>query len=329
MSRLVMAQKIFKEHPIKIILATLCMLLFIGIKLWDSYAPLSIHDWNQKEISRINVADPNDFTFAVCGDNRGNRSVFVALLRNIDHDIEIAFAIDCGDLVGTGKRVRFRRFLNQVEENLAIPLLTAIGNHDLKHGSATYREIFGSTYYSFHVGKSYFIVLDATTETGFDTAERKWLGEELQRAKTSAARFVFMHVPVFDPRGGKYHKCLPEKDQKDLLDLFKRYRVTHLFASHIHGWFSGVWEGVPYTITGGAGAKLEGDDSQHFFHHYVTVHLRNGKTDVMVRRVDAEDGARYFFDLVEDYLLGWSLVLGASISLFTLALSMKNRHLKY
>src|SRR4030042_6226570 len=124
-------KKIFKEHPIKIILASLCVLLFIGITVWHSYAPVPIHNRNQREISRITVADPNDYSFAVMGDNKGNRSVFEPLLRDIGQDKEIAFAIDVGDLVRQGKVGLYRRFLSQVQGNLAIPFLTVIGNHDL------------------------------------------------------------------------------------------------------------------------------------------------------------------------------------------------------
>jgi len=254
-----MTQKVFKKHPLKIILALLCILLFIGIQVWNSSAPVPTHNRNQKELSRITVADPNNYSFAVMGDNKGNRSVFEPLLRDIDRDKEIAFAIDDGDLVDGGTMRHYRRFLNQVQGNLSIPVLAAIGNHDLNHGSAhNYQEIFGPTYYSFQAGKSYFIVLDATTESGFDKTERQWLEKELQKSQTAKTRFVFMHVPIVDPRGGTFHKALPDGDQKDLLDLFRRYKVTHLFASHLHGYFSGVWAGVPFTVTGGAGGYLQG-----------------------------------------------------------------------
>jgi len=320
-----MIKKILQGHPLKIILASLCILLFIGITLWNAYAPVPIRNWNQNELSRITVADPNDFSFAVMGDNKGNRSVFEPLLRDIDRDKDIAFAIDCGDLVRKGRVGLFRRFLSQVQENLTIPFLAAIGNHDLNKGSPhthNYQEIFGPTYYSFQVGQGYFIVLDATTESGFDTAERQWLEKELQRGQASKTRFVFMHVPVFDPRGGTFHKCLPEKDQKDLLALFRRYKVTHLFVSHLHGYFSGIWAGVPYTLTGGAGARLQGKDPQHFFHHYVTVHVHDGKADVVLRRIDAANTVAYFFDLMEDYALQWGLLTGAGLLLLTLGLSI-------
>jgi hypothetical protein len=171
-----------KEHPIKIILVSVCVLLFIVIMLWNSFASLSVHNWNQEELSRIAVADPNDFSFAVIGDNKGNRSVFEPLLRDIDHDKEIAFAMGDGGLVDGGTVRHYRRFLQQEQDNLAIPFLTAIGNHDLNHSSPhNYQEIFGPTNYSFQIGGSYFIVLYVTTEAGFDKAERQWLEKELQK----------------------------------------------------------------------------------------------------------------------------------------------------
>jgi hypothetical protein len=317
-------KKTLKEHPIKIILAALCILAFLGITVWNSSAPVPIHNWNQKEASRITVADPNDYSFAVMGDNKGNRSMFEPLLRDIGRDKEIAFAIDDGDLVDKGTVGHYRRFLSQVRENLTIPFLTAIGNHDLDNNGShkNYEAIFGPTYYSFQVGQGYFIVLDAITEAGFDKAERRWLEQELQRGQAAKARFVFMHVPVFDPRGEPFHKALPDKDQKDLLDLFRRYKVTHLFASHLHGYFSGVGGGVPYTLTGGAGARLQGKDPAHFFYHYVKVNVRNGKAYVMVRRIDAANPVVFIFDLMEDYALQWGLLTAAGILLLLLGLSL-------
>jgi serine/threonine-protein phosphatase CPPED1 len=323
MGRFVTIKRVFREHPIKIVLASLCILSFMGLNFWNDYAPLSVYDRNKKEISRIKVANPEDFTFAVFGDNKGNHSFFEPLLHHIAQDKEIAFAIDAGDLVSHGKRGQYRRFLNQVQKNLTAPFLTAIGNHDLNNGSSNnYREIFGPTYYAFQIGQNYFFVLDATSALGFDKVERQWLEDELHKAQASKARFVFMHVPPFDPSG----TYPPERNWKDLMDLLRRYNVTHLFTSHIHGYFSGIWEGVPYTITGGAGARLQGSDPQHFFHHYVKAHVNNGKVELTVRQIHKGNGMLLFFGLIEDHMLEWGLLLGAGISLLMLGLSMKSKH---
>ena len=320
-----MTKKVFKEHPKTIIFASFCILLLIAFKTWDSCAPLSVHDWNKREISRVKVTDSDNFTFAVFGDNQGNSSFFEPLLRDIEHRQEIAFAIDVGDLVSSGEKKHFRHFLNQVQGHLAIPLFTVLGNHDLNGDSSeNYMKVFGSTYYAFQVGKSYFIVLDTSTPSIFGKTQRRWLEEELKKAQPSKARFVFMHVPLFDPRGMGF--CLPEKDGKELIDLFRSYQVTHLFTGHIHGYFSGVWEGVPYTITGGAGGRLQGSAPEHYFHHYVQVYIHNAKTDMIVRRVDERDYIARVRDAMRDYIFGWGLLIGASISLLLLGLSLKSGH---
>lgn len=308
MGRFATAKKKFRGHPIKIILASLCILSFIGLSSWNHYAPLSIHEWNKQETSRIKVANPDDFSFAVFGDNKGNYTYFEPLLRDIDQDREIIFAIDIGDLVSHGKVGQFRRFVNQVKENLGIPFLAATGNHDFNsnNGLDNYKNIFGPTYYSFQVGQCSFIVLDASTESGFDKTQRQWLQDELIRAQDAKARFVFMHVPPFDPRRANH---LPEKDWQDFLNLLRRHNVTHLFASHIHGYFSGVWEGVPYTITGGAGARLQGSDPQNFFHHYVKVHVNNGRVDVTVKRINAENLMALLYSLTKYYPVEAGLLL--------------------
>jgi hypothetical protein len=321
-----MIKRIVKQHPIRIIFACLCIMTFMGIKFWEYYAPLSIHGRNNSEISRIKVGNPADFTFAVFGDNKGNSSVFEPLLCDIDHRTEIGFAIGIGDQVRKREKGLYRSFLNQVKENLTIPLLTAIGNHDLNGGSSIYQGIFGPTYYAFQVGQSHFIVLDAVTEGKFDKRERQWLEEELKKAQTLETRFVFIHVPPFDPRGKGFNKCLTDKDGEDLRDLFRRYNVTHLFASQVHGYFSGIWEGVPYTITGGVGGSLQGSNPEHSFHHYVKVHVHGGNVDMAVRQIDSEGIMPGFFGLIQDYALDWGSLLGASISLFTVALSMRNRY---
>ena len=74
-----------------------------------------------------------------------------------------------------------------------------------------------------------------------------------------------MHVPPYDPRGGRHQHFLPEKASEKLIKLFRKYAVTHIFASHIHGYFEGKWGDIPFTITGGAGATLRGYEHRSIF----------------------------------------------------------------
>ena len=321
-------KKLLKNHFVNLIIASLFILGFVAFEFWDHYIPPSVQDRNKKEISRIKV-DPTDFYFAVFGDHKGHDAHFEPLLRDVDHDKEIAFAIELGDLVRQGRRWFYRRLLNQVEKNLSIPFLTAIGNHDLYHGSTNYREIFGPTYYSFQIGQIYFIILDTSARFQFEKAQRQWLEAALQRSQTSKIRFVFAHVPLFDPRGRpEFVKCLSEKDGKDLLGLCKRYNVTHFFASHIHGYFSGSWEGVPYTITGGAGAGLHGNDPQHFFRHYIKVRVSGDEVGMEVKRIDRKARIMDLFSFMKDYGPEWGLFAGLIISLMTLGFSIQKDYRK-
>ena len=324
-----LSRKVFRNHPVNLIIASLFILGFVAFEFWDHYIPPSVQDRNKREISRIKV-DPADFSFAVFGDHKGHEFVFERLLRNVDQDQKLTFAIELGDLVRQGRRWFYRRLLHQVKKNLTLPFLTAIGNHDLYRGSTNYREIFGPTYYSFQIGQTYFIILDTSARFRFDKAQRQWLEAELQRSQASKIRFVLAHVPLFDPRGRpEFVKCLSEEDGKDLLDLFRRYHVTHFFASHIHGYFSGAWEGVPYTITGGAGAGLHGKDPQHFFHHYIKVHISGGEVEMEVRRIDAQKSSlKDFLSFVKDFGPEWGLFAGMLISLLTLGLSVNKDYRK-
>ena len=136
-------KRIIRENPIKVTIAFLCFVSVIGISFWSYYAPVSATNWNRGEISRIKVGSPDNFAFAVFGDNKGNSSFFGSLLRDIERDKDIAFAIDIGGLAADGKRSQFRRFLEQVRANLSIPFLTATGNHDFNKGFDNY-EVFSA-----------------------------------------------------------------------------------------------------------------------------------------------------------------------------------------
>jgi serine/threonine-protein phosphatase CPPED1 len=259
-------------------IASLSVLLLAGLfGSVHSATPLP-QDRNAAEVRRIHLSSPSDYTFAVLGDNKGNTTIFEPLLRAIDKDPEIAFAVHTGDLVDGGTRDHYTAFLTQLNANMRRPFLAAIGNHDLDKGSASaYSEFFGPLHYSFKAGGDSFFVLNAYDESGLRRGELQWLEQELAKAQSSRNRFAFMHVPPFDPRGSGFDKCLKDGDR--LVTLLKRHRLTHLFASHLHGYFSGSSEGLPYTITGGAGAKLQGKDPEHFFHHFVKVRVRGSGVD--------------------------------------------------
>jgi len=267
-------------------LIILLILAWVGVGLGAEPGPLPARDWNQKNLQRIKLPPGPTLTFAVLGDNRSNPKVFGQVLKQMDCDPGLTFAIDVGDLVETGTVENFRVFLDQFRRYLRLPLLTVIGNHDLerRHGARLYEKIFGLDHYAFQLKDNYFIVVNDVDRTGVSQAQWRWLEMELKKSQAYQTRLVFLHIPLFDPRSGKPH-ALPFATGQKLAVLFSRYHVTHIFAGHIHGYFSGKWDGVPYTITAGGGAPLYGTNPQHFFYHYLKVTLTDGKVTTKVQRL--------------------------------------------
>jgi serine/threonine-protein phosphatase CPPED1 len=113
---------------------------------------------------------------------------------------------------------------------------------------------------------------------------------ELQKSQAYKTRLVFLHVPLFDPSGSPKPHSLPPEAASQLLSLFKKYKVNHVFAAHIHGYYAGHWEGLPYTITGGAGAPLYGTNSGHDFYHYLKVTIAGGQVQVQGRPLAKNGG---------------------------------------
>jgi 3',5'-cyclic AMP phosphodiesterase CpdA len=257
---------------------------------WGADAgPLPARDWNRHNLDRLKVPSDGPLTFAVLGDNRSNPAVFEQVLKHLNSDPDLAFAIDVGDLVERGSLKTFGDFLNQVRQNLCLPLLTVLGNHELEkdRSSRLYRRIFGPDYYAFQVKGHYFIVLNDAEPSGIGEEQWRWLEQELSKSQAYKTRLVFLHIPLSDPRGGDNHHSLPPETGSRLAALLRQYNVTHIFAGHIHAYFSGTWDGVPYTISGGAGAPLHGTDPQHYFYHYLKVALEDGRVQIRVQRVAA------------------------------------------
>jgi len=270
--------------------AIFLLMITIGIKVYSTLTFPHITDWNYRHLQMIDKKRET-FSFAVFGDNKNSITTFDNLIKKLNSE-DVLFAIDIGDLVEDGEREKFRFFINQIRHSDK-PLLTAIGNHELReNGRGTYYNLFGRFYYSFTVGDAYFIVLDDANEYNLDPWQMQWLKEQLEKSLKYKYRFVFMHVPLFDPRTEGLriaHNLKDIKLAKHLNRLFDKYNITMLFASHIHAYYRGVWGRTPYIITGGAGAELVGTDPEHDFYHYIKVTVGDAGVSYEVKRVKSPD----------------------------------------
>ena len=138
----------------------------------------------------------------------------------------------------------------------------------------------------FILGKIIFVILDNAGNEELDLMQSGgWLERILQDAQQYDNRLVFMHMPLYDPRGETYHQCLPAESAKRLKQLFLHYNVTHIFTSNIPAYFQESLNGIPLFINGGAGAKLKGTDPNHYFFHFLKVDIRRGRVEVHTKAV--------------------------------------------
>jgi predicted phosphodiesterase len=270
---------------IVLIFSVFCLAAWAGVGFAGDIAPLPAKQWNQENLAKVQSAAAEPVTFAVMGDSGGNPLVFGGLLKKVDRDSALAFVIHLGDMVREAGLEQYQTFFTVVRQNLHKPLLAVVGNHELTGDRELnlFHPMFGPDYYAFQIGQNYFIVInDAAEQEGMSQAQLSWLEAELQKSQNYKTRMVFCHIPLYDPRNvDKPHALKPEEAAK-LSALFKKYNVTHVFAGHIHSYYAGDWKGLPYTITGGAGAPLVGTDPQHAFYHYLKVSLQGDQVQIQV-----------------------------------------------
>ena len=191
-----------------------------------------------------------------------------------------AFVVICGDLVNRvghpGQIAEFRRIAAQLDPS--VPLHFVAGNHDVGNEPTaeslrTYRETFGSDWYSFRHGEVFGIVLNSqlidAPENVPQEAERQlnWLREELLQASVSGARhlLVFQHHPYFltSPDEEDQYFNIGRATRAVYLELFVESGVEAVFAGHYHRNAHGRDGDLEMITTGPVGKPL-GDDPSGF-----------------------------------------------------------------
>jgi predicted phosphodiesterase len=218
----------------------------------------------------LGMTDDDSINFYVFGDSQGYQGGIeqIVTAANIHRP---DFIFHCGDLTPFGQENQYQAVKAVLDQSL-VPVYTTIGNHDIKDGGGTfYEEYFGSSTYSFDLGSAHFTVFN-TSSSDVTTQEFMWLAQDL--AQTEAEfRFVFTHIPPFDPRTGEDHSLINSTTSTQLMSLFEAHDIDAVFTGHIHMYNETVINGVRYIITGGAGASLYADEDNGGIYHYMNVNL--------------------------------------------------------
>jgi hypothetical protein len=283
-----------RRRLLRVILLLSISLLWAYSEYTDFYQ-IPYHDLNFKALTEIKDRNLKDqYSFAVVGDPK-NSPVFDDIVQRINQDKEISFVIMLGDLVMYPTVETYRSFLEQRAE-LHAPSLALPGNHDVAFNiHYFYHTVFGRFYYSFVIGNSQFILLDNSNTIDLDEEQLAWLEEQLKAGQAYKNRFVFMHVPLWDPRGLnefgiRFSHSMANSDMaRTLEDIFKKNKVTLLFEGHIHAYYDLPDKNLHRIISGGGGAALSGTDPNHAFHHYVKVSISDNANNISSKVVHLDD----------------------------------------
>lgn len=266
----------------------------------------------------IRPDDDSVLNFYVFGDSQGYQDgiLEIAEIANLEQP---DFVFHCGDLTPFGQSNQYDEVISALE-TFTVPVYTTVGNHDIREGGGDrYLQHFDSSTYSFNSGPVHFTIFNTSTSDISET-EMIWLENDLSQS-SSEIKFVFTHIPPFDPRTGSDHGMLNTTTAERLMTLFEAQSVNTVFTGHIHMYNESVRNGVRYVITGGAGASLYASEEEGGIYHFVNVTLAETGVEIVpvlltpptlerdrvVVRGSDEDVTLSLADLISmDMTEGWS-----------------------
>jgi hypothetical protein len=271
----------------------LLLISLSGLLVW------LFHDWTEakattevkEEVSEISnasvlkklqterLATAKTVEFALIGDPRGKEEVFLGQLAEAARR-GAKFAIILGDLVPSNTAQHYYH-LTESLENAPLPVLVIPGNHDYgRNGAARYQRIFGPGDYSFDMAGYHFIMLD-NAEGRLTDSQLHWLEGQLQ---ITQPKLVFIHMPPANIARWSKHGFGPGAVR--FVSLMEKYHPRGVFMSHIHAYDQYQYHGVPYTVTGGGGAKLSMlMGKQAAFYHFILVTINAKGTSSQVVKI--------------------------------------------
>ena len=130
------------------------------------------------------------------------------------------------------------------------PTYTLRGTRDQ---AKSFQAKLGKAPNAFVVDGTGFIFLDNASGR-LDAAQHRWLIERFGQFREAhvSRSFVFMHLPLVDPRKGRSVAMKDRDEVLKLLQLFKQNQVKAVFTGNQPLVNQSTWHGVPQVIVGGA-----------------------------------------------------------------------------
>ncbi len=188
---------------------------------------------SQQIVSPFNKLSINDsvanYSFIVSGHFHGastNVSSFPAssLLANIDslNSLNPLFLMSLGDMFLDVDDLYIKHYQYSLFNKLKMPLLNAVGNHDLSNHNM-YEKAFGKTFFSFTHNSELFIVLNSELNDGSIKDEQlKMFTDALNSASSTTIKniFIFSHRPIWAESIEKYKKLFTDNTRSSFQNNF-------------------------------------------------------------------------------------------------------------
>ncbi len=201
---------------------------------YDASPPDDLRDLTATHMARIRSdleGHQGPFTFALTSDphyHYGDLTDIVAHMRN---DASIRFVVVPGDLSDQGLIEEFTGFARVMEE-LSVPWLATIGNHDhLGNGPGIYETMFGPRDFVMDLPVHRFIFFDDTVWESDTPPDLAWLSNALAGAGDRVP-IVIAHIPPYsDQLQGSLEYAMRDLMAGDTVPLFI-HGHQHAFNDH-------------------------------------------------------------------------------------------------
>lgn len=215
--------------------------------------------------------------FYVFGDSQGYQGGLEQIAISANQE-GVDFVFHCGDLTPFGQETQYLA-VEAALSQFQMPVYTTAGNHDIRMGgNLRFLNHFGAATYSFDIWLAHIAVLN-TSGADVSEAELLWLEDDLAQTDLPF-KFVFTHIPPFDPRSDQDHTLANLTTASRLMSIFEEQEVNTVFAGHIHMYNQTIRNGVRYVVTGGAGASLYAPPEAGGIYHFMNVTLTESGVSV-------------------------------------------------